>query len=133
MMKFYLLAIGARFAFRGVVFVKSGMGMAVLAHGHQGLADGQERQADGHPEKQKLEIGGRNLDSPEQGWGHVFMGCTEVEPVGEAVLLAAEEAARWKPDERHWTDYLVPAPEAVTAGSCRSDARNRPGVSRGPG
>jgi hypothetical protein len=67
-MKFYELAIGARFVFRGRRFEKIGMGMA----------------------------------NNEHGCGSMFMGKTEVAP---------EEAARRKPNDKHWTEYLSPAPE----------------------
>jgi hypothetical protein len=42
--------------------------------------------------------------------GHVFMAETEVTADGEPLLLPPEEAARWKPPEKHWTEYLRPAP-----------------------
>ena len=42
--------------------------------------------------------------------GHVFMAETEVTADGEPMLLPPEEAARWKPDGRHWTECLGPAP-----------------------
>ncbi len=52
-MKFYALAIGARFVFRGQEFEKTAMSMAeVLADGHQ------------------------------RGWGNIFQGGTEVESEG---------------------------------------------------
>jgi hypothetical protein len=37
-------------------------------------------------------------------------GETEVTADGEPLLLPPDEAARWKPDERHWIEYLGPAP-----------------------
>jgi hypothetical protein len=42
--------------------------------------------------------------------GNIFMGETEVTADGEPSLLPPEEAALWKPPERHWTEYLGPAP-----------------------
>jgi len=74
-MKFYELAIGARFAFRGERFEKTAHGMA----------------------------SGRGI-------GHVFRGVVDVVAEEGAPLLPPEEAAKWKPDERDWADYLGPAP-----------------------
>ncbi|MGO8931397.1 MAG: hypothetical protein ACLQU3_31465 [Limisphaerales bacterium] len=75
-MKFYELALGARFFFRGRRFDKVAMSVA----------------------------------EDEQRVGHVFMGDAEVTADGEPLLLPPEEAARWKRDDSHWTDYLTPAP-----------------------
>ena len=75
-MKFYELAIGARFFFRGRRYEKLAMGLA----------------------------------EDEDRIGHVFMAGVEVTPDGEPKLLPPEEAARWKPDAKHWTEYLGPAP-----------------------
>ena len=75
-MKFYELAIGAVFHFRGGRFKKIAMSMA----------------------------------SDEQGCGNIFRGETDVETDGVPLLLSAAEAARWKPDDRHWTDYVTLAP-----------------------
>lgn len=75
-MKFYELAVGARFVFRGRRFEKIAMSMA----------------------------------KAEQGLGSLFMGETEIVPDGVPLLLAAVEAAWWEPSDRHWTDYLSPAP-----------------------
>jgi len=75
-MKFYELAIGARFVFRGQRFEKIAISMA------RGLP----------------------------GFGGIFMGETEVTPEAEALLLPPEEAAKWKPSDKHRTDYLTPAP-----------------------
>jgi|ERR1039458_7626088 hypothetical protein len=75
-MKFYELAIGARYGFRGRRFEKTVMSMA----------------------------------NDDQGCGSIFMGETEVTPDGVPLLLPATEAAKWKPDDRHWTEYLSPAP-----------------------
>jgi hypothetical protein len=44
------------------------------------------------------------------GCGHIFMGVTEILTEGTPLLLSPEEAARWKPDEKYWADYLTPAP-----------------------
>jgi hypothetical protein len=41
--------------------------------------------------------------------GNIFMGETDVAADGETLLLLPEQAALWKPPERHWTDYLGPA------------------------
>jgi hypothetical protein len=78
-MKFYELAIGARFIFRGRRFEKIAMSMA--------------RQ--------------------EQGLASIFQGETEIVPDGVPLLLPPEEAAWWKPSDRHWTDYLPPAPRSA--------------------
>jgi hypothetical protein len=75
-MKFYELAVGARYVFRGRRFEKTAMSMA----------------------------------NDEKRCGRIFMGETEVTPDGVPFLLPLEEAAKWKPDERHWTEYLTPAP-----------------------
>jgi hypothetical protein len=75
-MKFYQLAIGARFIFRGRRFEKVAMSVA----------------------------------ENEEKLGKVFMGATEVVPDGVPLLLPAAEAAKWKPDDRPWTEYLSPAP-----------------------
>ena len=75
-MRFYELAIGARFFFRGRRYEKLAMSVA----------------------------------NDEDRVGHVFMGETEVTADGEPLLLPPDEAARWKPDARHWTEYLGPVP-----------------------
>ena len=75
-MKFYELAVGARFVFHRRRFEKIAMGMANNEHGH----------------------------------GSIFLGETEVVPDGVPLLLPPEEAAKWKPDDRHWTEHLSPAP-----------------------
>ena len=75
-MKFYELAIGARFVFGGQRFEKTAMSMA----------------------------------KDEQPIGNLFMGETEVVPDGEPSLLPPAEAARWKPNGKHWSDHLGPAP-----------------------
>ena len=77
-MKFYELAIGARFIFRERKYQKIAMGMA----------ENEERLAS------------------------IFLGETVVTADGEPLLLPPEEAARWKPDERHWSEYLARAPGA---------------------
>jgi hypothetical protein len=82
-MKFYELAIGAQFIFRGRRFEKIAMSMA----------------------------------NDEKRFGSVFMGETEVVPDGVPLLLPPEEAAKWKPDDRHWTEYLSPAPRPREPGS----------------
>ncbi len=46
----------------------------------------------------------------EERSGHIFMAAVEVPADGKPLLLPPEEAVRWKPDERLWTDYLTPAP-----------------------
>ena len=74
--KFYELALGAVFQFRGTRYQKLAMGLA-------------------WDEKRR---------------GNIFMGETEVVSEGEPKLLSAEEAAKWKPAERHWTDRLGLAP-----------------------
>lgn len=42
--------------------------------------------------------------------GNVFMGETEITPIGEPRLLSAEEAERWKPSASHWTAFISAAP-----------------------
>ena len=74
--KFYELAIGARFVFRGRRFEKIGMSMA----------------------------------EEELGLGSIFMGEAEIVPDGVPMSLPPEEATWWKPSDRHWTEYLSPAP-----------------------
>lgn len=78
-MKFYELAVGARFEFDGRQFEKIGMSMA----------------------------------EDEKRNGCIFMGGMDVIPAGEPMLLSAEEAAKWKPADTHWTDFLAPAPGQV--------------------
>ena len=51
-----------------------------------------------------------SMAQDEERCGHVFMGDVEVTADGEPLLLAPEEAARWKPPEKHWTENLGPAP-----------------------
>ena len=115
--KFYELAVGARFVFRGKRFEKIGMSMA----------------------------------EDNRRSGHVFQGDTDVEPDGAPLLLPPAEVARWKPDERYWTEYLGPAPgqrepspEAPGAGrrdaypttavpSSPSTEHTQPGAFPGPG
>jgi hypothetical protein len=75
-MRFYELAVGARFFFRGRRYEKLAMSMA----------------------------------RDEEQFGHAFMAETEVTVDGEPLLLPREEAARWKPLEKHWTEYVGPAP-----------------------
>jgi hypothetical protein len=41
------------------------------------------------------------LAKSEQGRGSVLMCETEVVPDGVPLLLPPEEAAKWKPDDRH--------------------------------
>jgi len=78
-MKFYELAVGAVFTFRGKRFRKVAMSMA------EGLDDGHQR-----------------------GWSNIFLGGTEV--VSDGPLLPAEVAAKWKPSDVYWTEYISPAP-----------------------
>ena len=52
-----------------------------------------------------------SMAEDEERLGHAFMGDVEVTPDGEALLLPPEVAARWKPDDRHWTEYVGPAPK----------------------
>jgi hypothetical protein len=90
-MKFYELAVGARYVFRGRRFEKTAMSMA----------------------------------NDEKRCGRIFMGETEVTPDGVPFLLPLEEAAKWKPDERHWTEYLTPrarakGTEAGSTGRCQA-------------
>jgi len=84
-MQFYELAIGARFFFRGRRYEKLAMSMAEDEErvGHSFLADAEVTL-----EVRGAECGVRS--DPE--------------------LLPPEEAARWKPDDRHWTEHLGPAP-----------------------
>lgn len=42
--------------------------------------------------------------------GNVFMGQTEVTPIGEPLLLPEAEAEKWKPSGIPWTDHISPAP-----------------------
>ncbi len=42
--------------------------------------------------------------------GHISAADAEVTADGEPLLLPLEEAARWRPDERHWTQHFGPAP-----------------------
>jgi hypothetical protein len=38
--------------------------------------------------------------------GNVFQGLTEITPLGEPLLLRAEEAEKWKPSNTHWTAFI---------------------------
>ena len=51
-----------------------------------------------------------SMANDEHGCGSIFLGETGVVPDGVPHLLPPEEAARWKPDDRHWTEHLSPAP-----------------------
>jgi hypothetical protein len=42
--------------------------------------------------------------------GNIFPPEAEVTPIGEPLLLPAEEAEKWKPCPIPWTDYITPAP-----------------------
>lgn len=42
----------------------------------------------------------------ERGCGCTFFGIMEVEPEGEALLLPAAEAAKWKPNYGEWTKFM---------------------------
>ena len=90
-MKFYELAVGARFILRGRRFEKIAMSMA----------------------------------RDEQGLGSLLMGETEIVPDGVPLLLLLAEAAWWKPSDRHWTEYLSPAPPPREPGP-RALATGRP-------
>ncbi len=46
----------------------------------------------------------------EERAGHIFASDAEVTADGEPLLLPPEEAARWKPEGRHWTEHMGPAP-----------------------
>src|SRR5258707_3729510 len=59
---------------------------------------------------QRFEKLAMNMARDEQGCGSAFMGENVVEADSDAPLLPPEEAARWKPNERRWTEYLSPAP-----------------------
>ena len=41
---------------------------------------------------------------------NIFQGGTEIVPIGQPLLLPAEEAEKWKPSTISWTDYITPAP-----------------------
>ena len=56
-------------------------------------------------------------ENDERHCGTIFMGETEVVPDGVPLLLPPEEAAKWKPDDKHWTEYLSPAPRPRELGS----------------
>ncbi len=42
--------------------------------------------------------------------GNVFQAETEITPIGELLLLPAEEAEKWKPSVTHWAAFMSPAP-----------------------
>ena len=79
-MKFYQLAIGARFKFRGREFEKSARGFAV------GIGDGPM----------------------DHRYGAGFMLETEVESDGP--FLTEAEIGLWRPSPRPWYENLSPAP-----------------------
>ena len=51
-----------------------------------------------------------SMAQDEQSVGNLFLGETEVMADGEPNLLPPTEAARWKPNDKHWSDHLGPAP-----------------------
>jgi hypothetical protein len=79
-MKFYQLAIGARFTFRRLEFEKSARGFA------KGIGDGPN----------------------DHRYGAAFMPETEVESDGP--FLTEAEIGLWRPSVRPWYEYLSPAP-----------------------
>ena len=83
-MKFYTLATGAKFEFGGLQYEKIALGFAA------GIGDGPK----------------------DHRYGSSFMGETEV--MSEGPFLSAEEAAKHKPSERHWTEHLGRAYEGNT-------------------
>ena len=58
-----------------------------------------------------------SMAQDEDRVGHILMAEVEVTADGEALSLPPEEAARWKPDARHWTEYLRPAPGQRSRGT----------------
>ena len=42
--------------------------------------------------------------------GCIFQAGTEVTPIGEPLLLPAQEAEKWKPSDIPWTAYITPSP-----------------------
>ena len=87
-MKFYELAIGARFKFRGLEFEKTARGFA------NGIGAGPK----------------------DHRYGGSFMHETEVESDGP--FLNEEEIGLWRPLPRPWTDYLTPAPPFGAPHAC---------------
>jgi hypothetical protein len=65
---------------------------------------------------QKYEKIAMSMAADEEGCGHIFLGEVEIVPEGVPMLLSPEEAERWKPDKRHWTDHLSPAPGLSKSG-----------------
>ena len=51
-----------------------------------------------------------SMAEDEDRVGHIFQAETEVTADGEPLLLPPEEAARWKPPEKHRAEHLGPAP-----------------------
>ena len=51
-----------------------------------------------------------SMASDENNCGTIFKAGTEILPIGEPLLLSAEEAEKWKPPTRPWTDFITPAP-----------------------
>ena len=49
---------------------------------------------------------GHSCAQAENRDGHLFLGVTDVEPLGEPRLLSEEEAAKWKPDYGIWNDVV---------------------------
>jgi hypothetical protein len=65
------------------------------------------------------------MANDEHGRGSILLGETEVVPDGVPLLLPPAEAAWWKPSDRHWTEYLSPAPLPREPGP-RALAKGRP-------
>jgi hypothetical protein len=63
-----------------------------------------------------------SMATDEQGLGSLLIGETEIVPDGVPLLLPPAEAAWWKPSDRHWTEYLNPAPPQ---GAGAEGTRNR--------
>jgi hypothetical protein len=57
---------------------------------------------------------GMSLAEDSARVGTLFLGGTEVAPIGEPLLLSEAEAEYWKPLDRHWTEFLDRAPTPLS-------------------
>ena len=68
-----------------------------------------------------------SMAQDEQPIGNLFLAETEVTVEGEPLLLSPAEADRWKPSDKHWTEFLGPAPSERPVAAPRASA-SRTGI-----
>ena len=42
--------------------------------------------------------------------GNIFQSATEIDPIGQPLLLPEDETRKWRPSEIPWNAYIVPSP-----------------------